>query len=544
MIDAPVENAYPKARAPGRQGPYLGDMWRQLPLPLGLLFGISASAQCGACLVGDTCMVDPPLPSVCPLMPPSGQVGVPYTLDVTFWIPPSFPEPNTQLNVVLSEVVLEAIENIPLGLTYEASSPDLTYHPQQNPFGCVRVCGMPIVAGPDTLRIHVTATGTVGGITTNRPYTFSLPITVLPAAPDSLPPFSYEPDSLCAPAEVLFSAVGADALGLTAEWSWDFGNGSSFSGSLPPAQLYADAGTYPVTLARAYSAAAVAQVNISSVNGSWCGDLDEPDLPVVGCLGQPDLYFTVTDARLGQERSATISNSQSGSWSSPGIALGFPPFTLRLFDADALSDDDELLQFPFAGDVGTYPFSINGTTGSVVVSDQLWATLEHTDTIVVRPTPTLEFAFDPENAQLCVEDDSLNTYTWFLDGSAQADDSTACVAAQNGLWTVTAVNSYGCASAASFLVTGLGVPELAHGGNDPTIRVVPGLGLGIRQGLIAGTASIAWFDMRGSLVGATTAPLTPGAESFVDIPALAPGCYGLRATTDRAAVAGAFIIGP
>ena len=122
---------------------------RSLLLSLAVLCGVAHGvAQCGPCVVGDTCTVDPPFPAVCPSVTPAGTVGVPFSIDVTFWLPPSFPEPTTQLNVVLEEVTLISIENLPLGLTYETNSPTLVFYPQQDPFGCVRVLSLIHISEP------------------------------------------------------------------------------------------------------------------------------------------------------------------------------------------------------------------------------------------------------------------------------------------------------------------------------------------------------------------------------------------------------------
>ena len=77
---------------------------RYLFVPLCWAVGSAGLAQCGACSIGDTCTVSPPFPTVCPQITPVGYVGHPYELDVTFWIPASFPEPTTQLNVVVDQV--------------------------------------------------------------------------------------------------------------------------------------------------------------------------------------------------------------------------------------------------------------------------------------------------------------------------------------------------------------------------------------------------------------------------------------------------------
>ncbi|HRH39211.1 MAG TPA: hypothetical protein PK760_12750, partial [Flavobacteriales bacterium] len=101
---------------------------RSLFIPFAVAVAAQANAQCGPCTASDTCVVDPPFPSVCPATTLVGTVGVPYALDVTLWIPASFAEPNAGLTVVLQQVTANTIENVPLGLTYEASSPNFTFY--------------------------------------------------------------------------------------------------------------------------------------------------------------------------------------------------------------------------------------------------------------------------------------------------------------------------------------------------------------------------------------------------------------------------------
>ena len=414
-----------------------------------------AQAQCGPCAVGDTCTVDPPFPTVCPAITPTGTVGVPYELDVTFWIPPSFPEPTTQLNVVLQEVTLVSMENVPLGLTYEASSPTLTYYPQADPFGCVRVCGIPMQAGNDTIRLTAIAQGTVGGISTTQNQSLNIPVQALPPSSDTIPDFITSADSACAPLTVSFSAAD-NAPGMTATFTWDFGNGSTFDGAAPPEQTYLDGGVYPVTLQRSFSVPMLTQVVISGISNAWCGDLDEPNLPIVGCLGQPDLYFTVTDSRWALERSSLVNNAQSATWNNLSIPLAFPPFTLRVFDSDALSDDDLLGTFAIDATTGSSSFAQGGTTGSRQVQVQTVLTTTYTDTVVVFSAPSFTISLDAET--LCATDLGLASYAWTLNGEP-VNESGPCVDAANGLWELTATSADGCSGSAELLVSGVGVDE-------------------------------------------------------------------------------------
>lgn len=511
-------------------------MWR-LSLIAGLSLCYSGSlAQCGPCAWGDTCTVDPPFPTVCPAIPPAAYVGVPYSVDVTFWVPPSFPEPTTQLNVVLDEVSLDAVENIPVGLTYEASSPDLTYHPQINPFGCVRVCGVPLIAGPDTIRINVSATGTVGGVSTSQPYVLSLPISVLAWPTDSITGFGFAPDSSCAPADVLFWSDFGAPQGVDVEHEWTFGNGSSFSGAAPPVQSYADGGTFPVSLTRTYSAAVVSSLTVNGVSNAWCSDLDEPNLPIIGCVGQPDLYFTITDSRLGLERSTLMQNVTGGTWPTPGIVLGFPPFVLRVFDSDALSADDLLGTFTFDGAPGVHAFGAGGTTGSISIGYQQITSLITSDSITVLAPPSIEFSFDDVNGFLCVTNDSLSAYEWSLDGIAVPDETGPCASAQNGLWSVSVTDAYGCSSSAEFLISGVGISGADRAQRALSASVMHGNLLRIDHPSTMPSARISVFDAEGRAVQNSTTSLVGSGQTIVRLPELPMGVYSIAVSAgqDRA----------
>lgn len=423
-------------------------------------FAIAAQGQCGACAINAMCTVDPPFPAVCPTTTPAGIVGVPYELDVTFWIPPSFPEPTTQLTVVLQEVSVRHMERLPLGLTYEASSPSLTYFPQQDPFGCVRICGTPMLAGSDTLLLVARAQGTVGGIPTTQDYTLPIPFQVLPATQDTVPDFTFTPDSLCSPMTVSFSAAEG-APGMSTAFDWTFGNGNSHNGPAPPEQTYSSGGAYPITLQRSFSVPMITQIGISGVSNAWCGDLDEPNLPIVGCVGQPDLYITVTDARLVLHKTAVVNNAQSTTWNGLSFPLGFPPYTIRVFDKDDLSADDLLGTFVVAGTLGSTPFSQSGTAGQIQVVMQDVLTTSYTALLTVFDTPTLTLDLSPDQDELCATPADLANYTWILDGVEVAANGGPCIPATNGLWEVVGTSAQGCIGTATRLLSGVGIPD--HG---------------------------------------------------------------------------------
>jgi len=502
-----------------------------------------AMGQCAPCAVGDTCTVDPPFPAVCPPITPVGIVGVPYELDVTFWIPPSFPEPTTQLNVILQEVTVSSLQGVPLGLTYEASSPSLIYYPQQDPFGCVRICGTPMVAAVDTIVLTAVAQGTVGGVSISQNYSFGIPIQILGAAFDSIPDFLFAPDSQCAPMTVSFSETDGPP-GMTTTFDWTFGNGSSFSGTAPPDQIYSTGGDYPVTLQRSFSVPMITQLAISSVSNAWCGDLDEPNIPIIGCVGQPDLYFTVTDSRLALWRSSQVNNTQSTTWNNLAIPLGFPPFTLRIYDKDELSADDLLGTLVLNAATGSAGFSQSGTTGSRLVQEQTVLTISYSDTVTVHPVPDVALSADFQSGQVCATPGDLAWYEWTLDGIPLSGVNTACAPLANGTWAVTATTINGCSNSASQFVSGVGLSELIPAGD--------GLTMVVRQqhdelivflGGRPGQTRIDVLDATGRVVFARA--FASAANQRVDIPTagLGAGCYVLRAERNGAVSARRLVLG-
>jgi hypothetical protein len=92
-----------------------------------------------------------------------------------------------------------------------------------------------------------------------------------------------------------------------------------------------------------------------------------------------------------------------------------------------------------------------GTTGSLVIDLEPQQVFTDTDTIVVLPAPDL--VLSANGGQLCVSNDTLANYVWFLDGDTVPSASTACIAAQGpGVYTVRGTNAFGCTANSNELV--------------------------------------------------------------------------------------------
>ncbi len=350
----------------------------------------------------------------------------------------------------------------------------------------------------------------------------------------------------CEPLTVNFTHLPITAVGVTSTYDWNFGNGNTYQGTTPPAQTY-NAGDYEVTLQTTVTGIMLTQLSISAINDDWCGDLDEPNLPLVGCLGQPDLYFSVIDAQYGSSRSPVISNVQSHTWTGLSIPLGFPPFTLEVFDEDGLSDDDLLGTFTFDASLGSFPFSQGGTSGTRTVQVQTVAVLEYTDSVNVFPVPNTTLTLNTTTGELCASDTDLASYLWQLDGLTVPGETAACVTAANGVWTITGTNAQGCTSTSNYTVTGVGMEEVAKS-TSLDLFPMPNDGrfmLRTSGWTVGGALRIRVLDALGRSVYAerVTAQANEVLRS-IDLGSVANGSYMLQVSDGQHVATRSLVIGP
>jgi PKD repeat protein len=306
-------------------------------------------------------------------------------------------------------------------------------------------------AGDYLITINIIASVTFSGFDIDAPQQFQLPLTVLPGTGGNSS-FTYSPTSGCGSVEATFNAL-IDAAPSPTSYAWDFGNGNTSTLADPPVQTYSTPGTYVISLATTVGGYVLNTVNVTGVNGNWCGDVEEPDVPFLGCTGSPDLYFELTDGMGTTITSGTVDNTTTASWSGLGLLLDSPPYSIEFFDEDLVSGDDPLgtYNIPANGE-GTYFINVaGGTTGSLVIDLEPQQVFTDTDTIVVFPAPDL--VLSANGSQLCVANDTLAGYVWFLDGDTVPSASTACIAAQGpGVYTVTGTNAFGCTTVSNELV--------------------------------------------------------------------------------------------
>lgn len=444
-------------------------MTRALPLAL-LLFCSTittyrASAQCNGCVPDLNCTVDPPFPALCPASPPDATAGVYYEADITFWMPVSFTDPGSGFTVDLLQLTITGVSGLPFGLDFTPSEPSGVYYPPDNEYGCARICGTPLGQGSYPVLITVLAHVNASGFELDVPQEFTTVINVLPGSGGNTS-FSYTPTSGCGSVTSSFQAL-IDGSPSPTSYAWNFGNGNTSTSATPPDQTYDTPGDHVITLETTIGGYVLNAVAVTGMNTNWCGDVEEPDLPFVGCTGTPDPYFVLTNAGGGTFTSSTVDDSNTANWSGLGILLDNPPYSIAFYDEDAVSQNDLLgtYNIPANGE-GTYFINVaGGTTGSLQISNEPQQVFTDSDTVTVYALPDVLLVEDDLSGELCVEGVELTSYVWLLDGVVVPDANEACYQPTGpGLWQVVGTNGFGCVDTSNTIVV-CPVFEIIQNGN-------------------------------------------------------------------------------
>nr|MDQ3100310.1 PKD domain-containing protein [Bacteroidota bacterium] len=362
-------------------------MYRYILLIAALGLQFFSLAQCPGCVPDLTCTSSPAFPTICPTQPADATAGVPYVADLSFWMPSSFSDPGSGISVDFQQMTITGISGLPFGLSIETSDPAGVYFPQQNEYGCARICGIPINAGTYNITISILATVDLSGFITQVPEEFILVLTVLPGSGGNSS-FTFSPSGGCGSVTAQFEAL-IDGDPSPTSYEWNFGNGDSSALQQPPPQIYDQPGEYVITLETTIGGYVLNAVSITGVNGNWCGDVEEPNVPFVGCTGSPDLYFVLTDANGGTFGSSTNDDTFSASWNDLALVLGEPPYSISFYDEDPVSQHDLLGTYNIpSGSAGTQFINVaGGTTGSLEISLADQQSFFDSDTLIVFPLP-------------------------------------------------------------------------------------------------------------------------------------------------------------
>ena len=504
---------------------------RTLLTALALLILRTALAQCGTCVPDLSCVSDPPFPTVCPQQAPSAVAGVPYDEQLTFWIPPTFTDPNTGFQVTVQEVRVTNVSGVPLGVEYQTDAPDQVYFPQVAPHGCVRVCGTPVVPGLYTATVSVDADVVLSGITLTVPQSLGFSLEVLPGTGGNSG-FTFSPTFGCAPLSVDLQALIGGA-GLNVIHQWTLGNGTSDTGSVVQT-TYALPGHYPIDLTTTVQALRLNGVTVQEVNDNWCGGLEEPN--VFGqCLGAPDLFFVLSNGGGAVFSSPVVIDELFNTWNGLEVLLTEPPYTLTVLDQDPFFEGNDTLGTFLLTDLapGVLAFSGGGTSGSITLAWTTLQELQHSDTVHVYPPPVVDLGANPTNDSLCVQAIDALAVNWTLNGAPVEADGP-CVAAAPGTWSVTVVDTNGCSGTATIELAEVGVPGLDGPGQALRITPQPATDRVLVELLWEGSTrpmGSTLFDTQGrTVLSQAMLPSPQGHRAELDLGAIPNGIYFLHAT--------------
>jgi hypothetical protein len=412
-----------------------------------LCFHAAVFAQCEECTPDMTCGQGMNFPAVCPLEAQDATAGEYYEQTLTFFIPNSFVDPQSNLTVTLLSVEIVSVTGLPFGLEYTLNDSDGVYYPSQGQnYGCATVCGIPLI--PGTYDVLITVTGVVSafGLEIEQTESFSSIITVLPDE-GATATFVYDNLAGCGSLEVNYEATIVAPEPAITSYSWDFGNGQTSTSPNPPTVLYESEGTYPVSLTTTIQQHVLQSVTLNSVTTSgWITDEDILDQ-------SPDPYFVLLNSEgVTVYTSSVASNSQTYTWSGLNILLDNPPYTIRFFDDDLITSDDELGSMSIALQTGAISINAgNGTTGEINIGLQVTNELVDEVEVIVFPIPDPEFTVNG-NVLSC-NDQSLFMYTWYRNGMPiPGQNGPTLTMTEGGQYYCEVQSAFGCvATSMSYL---------------------------------------------------------------------------------------------
>ncbi|MFN8308782.1 MAG: T9SS type A sorting domain-containing protein [Chitinophagales bacterium] len=385
--------------------------------------------------------------------------------DVTYLFPKKVQASGITADV--SSVQIISVANSPIGLKMTCSSPanNCTYYPQTNRYGCVKVCGRTLESpGVRLVTIVVNGCGTALGQTQCQNQNVYVPLKILPGAVAFNPCFTKSAASGCGPTSVTFTATPntccLDPNLHPCKYKWDFGSGYSDTTLTPPVQIFANSGVHYVKLKKYGMKYVVTRVAISDYAGSggshfWCGDVEEVNLPILGCTSKPDFSGTISPIGANLPE---VSDNLSATWNNLNYEVTNNLLTFSFQDDDAVSQPDQAgatsinVTGPGQYNITTVaPGGGGGVTGSVTIALQVKDSTEILDSVVIYDFPDTamvlankDSACDVDSIRLSLDADfSANAIQWYKDDTiliAGANDSIFW-AHESGSYSVEILNT-------------------------------------------------------------------------------------------------------
>jgi hypothetical protein len=426
----------------------LASLWRLCLLLLCFTFFNlkTALGQCETCTPDSTCISADGFPMMCPLTPPDATVNEYYSENITFYLPALVNDPSSGVEATLVEVTITSVSGLPYGLEFSFNDNDNVFLPSAGEnFGCATICGTPIIPGVYQVIIAADVQLIALGFETSLQQSFSTSITVV-AAEGQTGSFTFDQNAGCGSINVVYNAsFSAPAPAITTH-AWDFGNGTTSNLASPGIISYDAPGSYTTSLTTTIANLSLEQVSVSNLNDNWTGDIDD-------AFSDADPYFQlVNGSGAVVYTSGTNDNTSNTTWNFTPLVLGEPPYTVRFFDADDFTQDDDLGAASINLEQGEQFFDAgNGTVGTYTIGLSITTQLTDSTTITVFPLPSDLLTLTDNLATL--EEPEPSTVFWLQNGMPAPDfTGNNAILTESGVYSVELTNEFGCSASTNEVI--------------------------------------------------------------------------------------------
>lgn len=399
-----------------------------------------------------TCISTDGFPTICPFEAPIGYTGEPYEHTLTFYIPAEVDDPGSGITATLIDVTFTSVSGLPYGLEFTLNDADGVYHPSDGEnHGCATICGTPLIQGTYNVLITVDILATAFGFEVTQVQSFPYTLIIEPGE-GGTSSFTFDNPASCGGLEVNYEATIVAPDPAVTTYSWDFGNGQSSTDMIPGTITYDSPGEYEAILTTTISNFQLSSVSVSNLSSNWDGDVDD-------FFSAPaDPYFIITDGNDNSiYTSSEESNTTNTEWTDVNIGLNTPPYSIQFFDADDISDDDDLGTTTVVIQQGTTMFDIgNGTVGSITIS--LVPSSVIVDTAIVNVFPFPDATFNVVGNTLVYDNPGLTGYIWYINDIATDNFTNTIALVEGGNYYCIVSNEFGCTAVSE---TYLYCPELS-----------------------------------------------------------------------------------
>jgi hypothetical protein len=412
-----------------------------------------------------SCVVDPSVhtnlgPEQAGLVPDvfTVQAGEDTTFSAQYLFPTNVQA--SGFNATVTSIQILDVVSLPPAtqLTWLCDQPgtNCTYDPRVYRFGCVQLCIFTLApAGTYTINVRVNGCGSAAGISQCQIQNVPITLNVLPPAGN--PFFTASATTGCDSLTVNFEETVPN-LGpiFPQSFEWNLGTGSLIPGRTATGSFVGE-GEYQVALIETVEEFFISAASLTATNTAcYCGDVEEPNWPLVGCTASPEPYLIInaggTDVRLNNNSG---DGSNTSTWNNINIPLETNALSIQAWEEDngppfGSADDNlgsTLVVFNNTPQTGTFNFSTsfggqNCANGTYTLSRRVKTTNTYLDTITIQAPSLVPVITNLGNDVICTGDTTVlessasGSYQWFL------NDTTALFGETNRTLVVRDAGNY------------------------------------------------------------------------------------------------------